>query len=403
MPLTCRTAPVCSTNDPNAVNAPDEQLPPLDKAPVKAALDLTACPVPLWLPDRQSQTLFGALAAPFNRISFARERLDTPDGDFLDIDWNAPALQLRSRRKQDPSLAHTAAVRWITPSDQELLNSRAKQPALLLLHGLEGSSQSRYAQAITQYFLATGWLVAVAHFRGCSGFPNRLARAYHSGDSEEVSFILNTVKQRVPTAQWHAVGVSLGGNALLKTLGEAPHDFSWLRATAAISAPLDLVAAGNHLSDNLFNREVYSRHFLRTLKPKVLEKSRRFPGVIDVMRINQARDLRDFDNAYTAPMHGFKDATDYWQQSSSKPWLKNIQTPTLVLNARNDPFLPEQILPGPDYGSPSVRFHQPALGGHVGFVTGGWPGNLTWLPKQIERFMTQSHSILSHLGPKPFE
>lgn len=351
-----------------------------------AKLDLAACPVPAWLPDRQSQTLFGALAAPVNRIRFLRERVNTPDGDFVDIDWNAPALQLRSRRKQDPSLAHTAAVRWITPADQELLFGEAQQPAMILFHGLEGSSQSRYAQAISQYFLSCGWLVAVAHFRGCSGFPNLLARAYHSGDSEEMSFILETVRLRAPKAQWHAVGVSLGGNALLKRLGEAPTQYSWLKAAAAVSAPLDLVAAGNHLSDNLFNREIYSRHFLRTLKPKVLEKSRRFPGVIDVMRINQARDLRDFDNAYTAPMHGFRDATDYWQQSSSKPWLKTIQTPTLVLNARNDPFLPEQVLPGPGYGSPAVVFHQPSQGGHVGFVTGMWPGNLSWLPRRLGRF-----------------
>lgn len=389
MLLTCRTALGCSTEAHPAVTAPPATAPTVDVPPLQAALDLAPCPVPAWLPDRQSQTLFGALATPFNRISFVRERVDTPDGDFVDIDWNAPALQLRSRRKQDPALAHTAAVRWMTATDQALLNPGTPQPALILLHGLEGSSQSRYAQAITQYFLTSGWLVAVAHFRGCSGFPNRLARAYHSGDSEEITFILNTVKHRAPAAQWHAVGVSLGGNALLKKLGETPNELSWLQAAAAVSAPLDLVAAGNHLSDNTFNREIYSRHFLRTLKPKVIEKSRRFPGVIDVMRIHQARDLRDFDNAYTAPMHGFRDATDYWQQSSSKPWLKHIQTPTLVLNARNDPFLPEQVLPGPDYGSPSVLFHQPALGGHVGFVTGMWPGNLTWLPKRLERFFAK--------------
>jgi len=358
----------------------------VETATETAALDLAACPVPAWLPDRQSQTLFGALAAPVNRIGFVRERVNTPDGDFIDLDWNTPALRLRARRKQDPALAHTAAIRWLTPADQELIQQTSAQPALLLLHGLEGSSQSRYAQAITHFFLTSGWLVVVAHFRGCSGFPNRLARAYHSGDSEEITFILNAVRQRVPSARWHAVGISLGGNALLKSLGETPAQFSWLCAAAAISAPLDLVAAGNHLSDDLFNREIYSRHFLRTLKPKVIEKSRRFPGVIDVMRINQARDLRDFDDAYTAPMHGFKDATDYWQQSSSKPWLKAIQTPTLVLNARNDPFLPEQVLPGPDYGSPNILFHQPALGGHVGFVTGMWPGKLTWLPNRLANF-----------------
>ena len=390
MPLTYMIALGCSTNPKQDVTTAAENTSLLTAVPLSAALDLTPCPVPVWLPDKQSQTLFGSLAAPFNRVRFIRERVDTPDGDFIDIDWNTPALRLRSRRQQDIKLSHTAAVRWMTLADQALLSTSEPQPALILLHGLEGSSQSRYAQAIAQYFLSIGWLVAVAHFRGCSGFPNRLARAYHSGDSEEVSFILETVKQRAPKAHWHAVGISLGGNALLKKLGEAPSDLSWLSAAAAVSAPLDLVAAGNHLSDNLFNREVYSRHFLRTLKPKVLAKSRRFPGVIDVMRINQARDLRDFDNAYTAPMHGFKDANDYWLQSSSKPWLKFIRTPTLVLNARNDPFLPEQVLPGPDYGSSSVLFHQPALGGHVGFVTGMWPGNLTWLPKRLERFFAAS-------------
>jgi uncharacterized protein len=388
MHLICKTARDFYTDALAAVTATSDDASSLYGAPLKAALDLDFCPVPAWLPDRQSQTLFGALAVPFNRIRFVRERVNTPDGDFIDLDWNTPALQLRSKRKQDPALAHTAAVRWMTPVDQEQLNSGAARPALVLLHGLEGSSQSRYAQSITQHFLASGWLVVVAHFRGCSGFPNRLARAYHSGDSDEISFILDTVHLRAPNAQWHAIGVSLGGNALLKRLGEAPTQCNWLQAAAAISAPLDLVAAGNHLSDDLFNREIYSRYFLRTLKPKVLEKSRRFPGVIDVMRMNQARDLRDFDNAYTAPMHGFKDATDYWQQSSAKPWLKNILTPTLVLNARNDPFLPEQVLPGPDYGSANIVFHQPAQGGHVGFVTGMWPGNLTWLPTRLATFFS---------------
>lgn len=358
---------------------------------VTADLDLMSCPVPLWLPDRQSQTLFGALAAPYNRIRFIRERRETPDGDFIDLDWNAPVFQLRSKRKQDPALAHTAAVRWMNEQDQEHLEAGGHaQPALVLLHGLEGSSQSRYAQAITHYFLMRGWIVVVAHFRGCSGFANHLARAYHSGDSEDIRFILASVRQRAPAARWHAAGVSLGGNALLKYLGEASTQVNGLVAAAAISAPLDLVAAGNHLSDNLFNREIYSRHFLRTLKPKVLEKARRFPGVIDVMRLNQARDLREFDNVYTAPMHGFKDAADYWQQSSCKPWLKKIECPTLILNARNDPFLPEHVLPGPRYGNPNILFHQPAQGGHVGFVTGMWPGHLNWLPQRLHTFFASA-------------
>ena len=351
-----------------------------------ASLDLSPCHAPSWLPERHSQTLFGALVAPTNRLRFARVRYDTPDGDFIDVDWALPGLTNHYQHTQDSSLSHTAAARWLAQAEQQQLRDTPPKPALLLFHGLEGSSSSRYAQSIATDFKARGWIVAVAHFRGCSGFANRLARAYHSGDSADIGFILKTAQQQVPLARWHAAGVSLGGNALLKYLGEYPSQVAWLSGAAAISAPLDLVAAGNHLSDNGFNREVYARHFLRSLKPKVLEKARRYPGAIDVFKVNQARDLRDFDHAYTAPMHGFKDAIDYWTQSASKPWLKKIITPTLVINARNDPFLPEHTLVGPNDCSDAITLHQPAVGGHVGFVSGPWPGHLNWLPDRLNRF-----------------
>jgi hypothetical protein len=353
---------------------------------VPASLDLSPCLAPNWLPERHSQTLFGALLAPTNRLRFARLRCDTPDGDFIDLDWTYPGLVTHHTRTQERSLSHTAAARWLTQTEQQRLRDMAQAPALLLFHGLEGNSGSRYAQSIATFFKTRGWIVVVAHFRGCSGFANRLARAYHSGDSADIGFILNTVRQHAPQARWHAAGISLGGNALLKYLGECATQLDWLCGAAGISAPLDLVAAGNHLSDNLFNREVYSRHFLRSLKPKVLEKARRYPGVIDVFKVNQARDLRDFDHAYTAPMHGFKDAFDYWTQSASKPWLKKIVTPTVVLNARNDPFLPEHTLVGPNDCSEAITLHQPALGGHAGFVSGAWPGHLNWLPDRLMRF-----------------
>lgn len=379
---------------------------------VTAKLDLSPCPVSWWLPERQLQTLYGALAARTHRVSFIRDRIETPDGDFVDLDWSAPGLvaqpvagekaQRSERADYAPvtfqpalpelSLQRTGAARWMTQADRAHLGTLDQQAgikALVLLHGLEGSSKSRYAQSIAQHFRARGWVVVIAHFRGCSGFPNRLARAYHSGDSEEIAFILSAVRQAVPHAQWHAAGISLGGNALLKYLGECPEQSSWLHAAAGISVPLDLVAAGNHLSDDPFNRHIYSRYFLQSLKPKVLEKAKRFPGVIDVMRISQARDLRDFDNAYTAPMHGFRDAMDYWTQAASKPWLKTIRVPTLVLNARNDPFLPEPTLPTVQDASDQVLLHQPAAGGHAGFVTGQLPGDLTWLPERLGRFFNQ--------------
>lgn len=365
-----------------------------------ASLDLSPCLAPHWLPERHSQTLFGALGAPTNRVRFARTRVDTPDGDFIDLDWALPGYAAQRARSQESTLSHTAAARWLTPSEQQSLRNTPPTPALVLFHGLEGSSGSRYAQSIATYFKTRGWIVVVAHFRGCSGFANRLARAYHSGDSADISFILSTVRQQVPQARWHAAGVSLGGNALLKYLGECGTQLDWLWGAAAISAPIDLVAAGNHLSDNVFNRLVYSQHFLRSLKPKVFEKARRYPGVIDVFKVNQARDLRDFDHAYTAPMHGFKDAIDYWTQSASKPWLKKIMTPTLVLNARNDPFLPEHTLVGPNDCSDVITLHQPALGGHAGFVNGPWPGHLNWLPERLMRYfetlapLTRSRSTI---------
>jgi len=356
---------------------------------VAARLDTGFCPTPCWLPGPHSQTLYGALAARYHHISFIRHRIDTPDGDFIDMDWSGPGLVPQRVPCGPPDMdrppLHTAASRWMNSEDWRILNPSHDAPALMLFHGLEGSSSSRYAQAIGQHFRARGWIVAIAHFRGCSGTPNRLARAYHCGDSEEIAFMLSVGHARLPNARWHAVGVSLGGNALLKHLGEQGESANWLHAAAGVSVPLDLVVAGKHLSRGL-NRHLYSRHFLRTMKTKVLEKAQRFPGLIDVVRLAQARSLRDFDDIYTAPLHGFRDALDYWTRSSSKPLLPAIRVPTLVLNARNDPFMPEPALPGPNEGSPALLLHQPATGGHASFVTGAFPGDMSWLPQRLFRF-----------------
>lgn len=361
---------------------------------MSATLDTSPCPVPVWLPGGHVQTLYGALMTPTNRLHFIRERIDTPDGDFLDFDWSAPGLVA-----QPPGIVidrsglprRGAALRWITPEDSALIKGLADVPALVLLHGLEGDSDSRYAQAILQYFRARGWLVVLAHFRGCSGTPNRLARAYYSGDSDEVGFILRTVRNRAPHARWHIAGVSLGGNAMLKFLGENASESLGVSAAAAICAPLDLVAAGTHLSQDWIGRQLYTRHFLRSMKPKTLEKATRFPGAIDVARVSRARTLRDFDDAYTAPMHGFADAQEYWEKAASKPWLRFINVPTLVLNSRNDPFMPQAALPGTGQASSKVTLHQPAEGGHVGFTTGSFPGNANWLPARLARFFQTGH------------
>jgi len=356
-----------------------------------AFLDTSPCPVPAWLPGGHIQTLYGALFTPTNRIRFIRERVDTPDGDFLDFDWSAPGLVAQPpdqpvNRADLPR--RSAAMRWITDHDLKLIKDMADTPALVMLHGLEGGSNSRYAQSVLQYFRARGWIVVLAHFRGCSGVPNRLARAYYSGDADEVGFILKTVQARAPQARWHMVGVSLGGNAMLKFLGEHPTLSHSLQAAAAVCAPLDLVAAGENLSDNWICRNIYSRYFLRTMKPKTLEKATRFPGAIDVARVSRSHSIRDFDDAYTAPMHGFSSAQEYWKKSASKQWLRFIEIPTLVLNSRNDPFIPEATLPGPDMASHKVTLHQPAEGGHVGFTTGRFPGNSNWLPARLAKFFS---------------
>lgn len=322
-------------------------------------------------------------------MRFVRERIEAPDGDFLDFDWSAPGIVTNPADKlihNEGLPKHSAAVRWINDADRQTMAGLQDTPALVLLHGLEGSSTSRYAQSIMQYFRARGWLVVLAHFRGCSGVPNRLARAYYSGDSDEVGFILRATQERSPLAKWHVAGVSLGGNALLKYLGEHPGQNPQLQAAVSVSAPMDLVAAGNKLSEDWLCRQLYTRHFLRTMRPKTLEKATRFPGAIDVTRLSRAKTLRDFDDVYTAPMHGFKDAQEYWEKASSKPWLRYITLPTLVINARNDPFIPEPSLPGADEASASVTLHQPAQGGHVGFTSGAFPGHLNWLPARLARF-----------------
>lgn len=332
---------------------------------MSARFDASNCPVPRWLPEGHSQTIVGARWASYLRVSFVRERVNTPDGDFIDFDWATPG-----RRSLDEIAADPAPLR-----------------ALALFHGLEGSSASPYAQSIAHHFRARGWVVVVPHFRGCSGTPNRLPRAYHSGDSEDVAFMLATVRARLPGARWHAAGVSLGGNALAKFLGERGDEAGWLAACAAVSAPLDLTAGGHTLGRGAINRHIYTRMFLRTLRDKVLDKARRFPAIIDVMRVAEARDLHEFDDAYTAPLHGFADVADYWARASALPWLPGIAVPTLLLNARNDPFLPAGALPGVAQASRHVLLHQPAEGGHAVFPGGGRVRpHLNWLPRRLERF-----------------
>jgi len=297
---------------------------------------------PWWLPGGHLQTLLPALA-PAPLVVWRRERWATPDGDFIELDW-----------------------------------AGSGGPLVALFHGLEGGSSSHYARSIAAQAVARGWRCVVPHFRGCSGEPNLKARAYHSGDSEELDWILRRLEPDF------AIGVSLGGNVLLKWLGERG-SAARLKRAVAVSAPLDLAAAGRAL-DRGFNRQVYTRSFLASMKRNAFAKLARFPGLFDAPRVRRASTLYEFDDAVTAPLHGFRDADDYWVRASSAPWLEHIRVPTLVLNARNDPFLPAPALDavrGRDIPS-NVTLEFPPTGGHAGF-----PGRSRWLARRTLAFLAE--------------
>ncbi len=284
------------------------------------------------------QTIAAALR-PHPRPAFVRERWETPDGDFIDVDFAGSGRPL------------------------------------VLFHGLEGCSHSHYARVLAPAFARAGWRVAIPHWRGCSGEPNRLPRAYHSGDSAEVDWIVRRF-----AAPADAIGVSLGGNALLKWLGERGEEARRVvRRAAAISAPLDLAASAGALDRGL-NRLLYTRMFLAMLKTKSFAKLARYPDLFDGAQLARARTFREFDDLFTAPLHGFRDAAHYWSSSSCGAWLAHIRVPTLLINARNDPFLPEPALLAASRGAArSVTLEFPRAGGHVGFAAG-------WLSRRLIEF-----------------
>ena len=321
---------------------------------------------PPWLPGGHLQTIYPAMLMPQPAVAYRRERWETPDGDFIDLDRVGEPKQ-GSRIK-----------------DRE---STSEAPLVVLFHGLEGCSTSHYALALMRAIRARAWRGIVVHFRGCSGEPNRRPRAYHSGDTDEVDWILRRLQDERGEAPLYAAGVSLGGNVLLKWLGERGTAAQRLvtRGCAA-SAPMDLMSAGEALGRG-FNL-VYARHFLAPLKRKSARMLASHPGLFDLERALAARTLREFDDVVTAPLHGFRDTDDYWTRASSKPLLSRISVPTLMVNARNDPFLPAHALPRADEVSPRVAIDFPAQGGHAGFVTGRFPGRLDWLPHRMLDFFS---------------
>lgn len=303
------------------------------------------------MPSLFSRAIVGAPPA------FRRERWTTPDDDFIDVDFLV-----------DPPDAPAQA---------------ATRPLLVLFHGLEGSSRSGYATAFACLARARGWSYAVPHFRGCSGELNLAPRAYHSGDHEEVDWILKRMARR-RGGPVLAVGISLGGNMLLRWAEEAgAQAAATAHAVAAVCSPVDL-AAGGHAIGRGFGLHTYTRMFLRSMKPKALAKLRQHPGLFDERRLRDARNLYEFDNVFTAPLHGFRDTDDYWTRASAKPHLRAIRIPALVLNALNDPFVPGHSLPKATDVGPHVTLWQPRHGGHVGFAGGALPpGNAMSMPTSV--------------------
>jgi predicted alpha/beta-fold hydrolase len=315
---------------------------------------------PSWLTNGHLQTIVPAKLLKVPAVLFRRERWDTPDSDFIDLDF---------------------------------IDGAPDQPLVVLFHGLEGSSESHYARALMLAVRQRGWAGVVVHFRGCSGEPNRAPRFYHSGDSAEINWVLRRVRSLHAQRRLFVCGVSLGGNALLRWLGENGQSAQFVDAACSVSAPLDLAAGGAALSSG-FNM-VYTRMFLKTLKSKCLHKLTQYPDLFDRQRMLASRDLYDFDNVVTAPLHGYRNTEDYWHRASAKFVLNDITVPTLVLNAKNDPFLPGQFLP--NEASRQVTLEYPLNGGHVGFANAGWPANNMWLPKRVLHYFDQ-HVVNGGVG-----
>lgn len=317
---------------------------------------------PLWLPNRHAQTIVPSLFARRPTVALRRERWDTPDGDFIDLDWVVHDLPAAPAADAPPFPA-------------------ADAPLLVLFHGLEGSSASHYAMSLMAAAREAGWHGVVPHFRSCGGELNRLPRFYHLADSDEVDWVLRRLRA-AHNGPIVVAGVSLGGNVLLRWLGERREEAaSIISAAAAISTPIDVHAGGRALSQGF--GLVYARSFLKTLKQKATQKLVQYPGLFDRDTMLASRNMYEFDNVVTAPLHGFRNTEDYWSQATTRPLLPHIQVPTLVLNARNDPFLPAEALPSRHEVSAAVELEQPKHGGHAGFMTGPFPGRIDWLSRRV--------------------
>jgi len=306
---------------------------------------------PPGLANGHLQTILPSLLRRVKGVDYQRERIETGDGDFIDLDWS----RCGSRR------------------------------LVVLCHGLEGSSQAAYIRGMARAFNRAGWDAVAYNYRGCSGEANRLLRAYHSGATDDLATVHRHLVRRHACRRIGWIGFSLGGNLVLKYLGENGRVLDGKQHwAAAVSVPCDLAASARRL-DRAVNR-IYNWRFLRTLKAKARWKARRYPGRIDRKRLAAAHTLKSFDDLFTAPVHGFRDAEDYWRRCSAVWFLDRIRVPTLMINALNDPFLDGACFPyAAARRNPLLFLETPRSGGHVGFPPRTCNG-LFWHEARILQF-----------------
>ncbi|RRW47965.1 hydrolase [Pseudomonas luteola] len=314
-----------------------------------------------WLPGPHLQTLWGSLWRRLPLMTRPRERIWLDDGDFLDLDWYGP---------EDPYA-----------------------PLVLAIHGLTGSSSSHYILGLQLALAEHGWASVGLNWRGCSGEPNLLPRGYHSGVTEDLAAVIAHLQAKRPLAPLYAVGYSLGGNVLLKYLGEAGLNCP-LQAAASVSVPFRLDLCADRIAIG-FSR-VYQAHFMRELvsyvkrKREALQERQQHDHVASLDALGSLEDMKsfwDFDGRITAPLHGFKDAHDYYRQASSRYYLKDVRIPTLMIQAEDDPFIGRESLPTPGELSNTICFERHAHGGHVGFVAGTWRNPDYYLERRIPQWL----------------
>ncbi|WP_338411846.1 MULTISPECIES: hydrolase [Pseudoalteromonas] len=310
-----------------------------------------------WMTNRHVQTIMPRFFRPFHHTRYQLEQLDTPDGDFIELAWSLP---------------HNETA-----------------PLAVVLHGLEGNINSFYAKGMMKALKKQGFAVVLMHFRNCSTEVNRLPRAYHSGDTADLGFFINHLKQLYPNRPLVAVGFSLGGNVLAKYLGEQQQQCP-LSAAALVSAPYDLSASSDVIRKSL--GKIYQKYLLDRMKKSMQRKLPQIEKQISLTpeQLMKIDDLLEFDNQLTAPLHGFENAHDYYRQASAMPYLKHIAVPTLIIHAKDDPMLSIKAVPSRQDVSEHVTLRISEKGGHVGFISGKNPFKpVFWLEQAVPRYFGQ--------------